>query len=77
MIYYAAISGNDIIGHRETLNAATLTGAKREAMRRFGGGYRHHMVWVGELIDAGTRNERGRPLSSRPLAPGNRWRDEA
>lgn len=75
MAYYAAISGHDIISYREKLNATTLTSAKREATRLFGSGFRHHMIWVGELLDEGTPVERGRPMSSRPVA-GGRWRDE-
>ncbi len=73
--YYAAVSGSDIQSYRQRLNATTLTGAKREAGRKLGGGYRHHMIYVGKLIDAGTRNERGRPMASRPVG-GGRWRDE-
>lgn len=74
-IYYAALSGSDIQSFRQRLNATTLTGAKREAGRKLGGGYRHHMIYVGELIDAGTMYERGRALASRAVG-GGQWRDE-
>jgi predicted secreted Zn-dependent protease len=73
-MFYAAISGNDIIGYREPLTAQTLTSAKRQAWRRFGAGYRHHTIHVGELLDAGTRHERGFAMATRDIS-GKRWRD--
>lgn len=36
--YYMMIAGSDIRGSWEPCKADTLTGAKREASRRFGGG---------------------------------------
>jgi hypothetical protein len=73
-MFYAAISGNDIIGFREPLTAQTLTSAKRQAWRRFGAGYRHHTIHVGKLLDAGTRHERGIAMATRDIS-GKRWRD--
>jgi predicted secreted Zn-dependent protease len=73
-MFYAAISGADIIGYREPLTAQTLTGAKRQAWRRFGAGYRHHTIHVGELLDAGTQYERGIAMATRDIS-GKRWRD--
>jgi len=73
-MFYAAISGNDIIGYRKPLTAQTLTGAKRQAWRRFRSGYRHHTIYVGELLDAGTRYERGIAIATRDIS-SKRWRD--
>ena len=73
-MFYAAISGNDIIGYREPLTAQTLTSAKRQAWRRFGAGYRHHTIHVGELLDAGTQYERGIAMATRDIS-GKRWLD--
>jgi hypothetical protein len=73
-MFYAAISGADIIGYRVQLTAQTLSGAKRQAWRRFGWGYRNHTIYVGELLDAGTRYERGIAIAARDIN-GKRWRD--
>lgn len=73
-MFYAAIDGDSISGYRILLTAKTLAGAKRQAWRRFRGGYRNHMIYVGELLDAGTRFERGIAISERPVS-GKRWRD--
>lgn len=75
MTFYAAVSGNDIIAYRLKLNATTLTGAKREAGKRLGHGFRDHTIHIGQLLDEGTRNERGQALSSRAVG-GSQWRDE-
>lgn len=73
-MYYAAISGNDIAGYRVALTAQTIAGAKRQAWRRFGTSYRHHTIYVGALLDAGTRYERGIAIATRDIS-GKRWRD--
>jgi len=75
MTYYAAITGNDIQSRREKLTATTLTGAKRQAWERFRSGFAHHTIYVGELLDEGTRNERGRPLAWRDVT-GSKWHAE-
>ena len=74
MTYYACIAGNDIQSRRETLTATTIAGAKRQAWERFRGGFAHHTIYVGELLDEGTRNERGRALAYRDVC-GKRWHD--
>jgi len=45
--YVMTEAGNDIVGRWEACSAKTLTGAKREASARFGGGYLHHHIAVG------------------------------
>jgi hypothetical protein len=73
-MFYAVLSGSDIIGTRHRLTAQTLTGAKRQAWALFRSGYRHHTIYVGELLDAGTRYERGIAMATRDIS-GKRWRD--
>ena len=73
-MFYAVLSGSDIIGTRHKLTAQTITGAKRQAWALFRGGYRHHTIYVGELLDAGTRYERGAALAERHIC-AKRWRD--
>lgn len=75
MTFYAALSGNDIVSHRKKLNATTLTGAKREATRTMGGGFRHHQLVVGVLVNEGTHYEYGEPRASRYLSE-RRWRKD-
>ena len=72
-MFYAAISGADIIGYRVRLTAQTLAGAKRQAWRRFGAGYRHHTIYMGYLLDAGTPHERGVAAAMRHISD-KRWR---
>lgn len=67
MTYYASISGSDIQSYRTKLTAETETGAKRQATALFGLGFRHHVIHVGELIDEGGMNERGRAIACRPI----------
>lgn len=65
-MYAMTITGNDIVSRWEPCRAKTLSGAKREATSRFGGGYSHHTILVAEAEtdDAERMVVATRPLSS-------------
>ena len=67
--YLMSAAGHDTAGQWEPCRAATLMGAKREAVARFGDGFAHHRILLAESAGAGPP----RVIAERPMR--GRWSD--
>ena len=67
--YLMSAAGHDTAGQWEPCRAATLMGAKREAVARFGDGFAHHRILLAESAGDGPP----RVIAERPMQ--GRWSD--